>query len=154
VGGLALRVLQPDESAVAWVVSEVSVMGKRSRDKGKRGELEACEALKDVWPGLQRTYHQARAGSDAPDIDGPGCGFWLEVKRTERLNIHEAMEQALTASMQWHEVGSMRIGRSRVFSLEPAPPEQRRPPAIVHKRNRGEWLVTVRARDLARLMGR
>jgi hypothetical protein len=147
VGGLALRVLQPDESAVAWVVSEVSVMGKRSRDKGKRGELEACEALKDVWPGLQRTYHQARAGSDAPDIDGPGCPVWIEVKRQERINVHEAMDQAQrAATTEGKPLLTDEGDQYRFLSW--------RPPAVVHKRNRGEWLVTVRARDLARLIGR
>lgn len=115
-------------------------MGKASRDKGKRGELEACEALADVWPGLQRTYHQSRAGSDAPDIDGPGCPVWIEVKRQERINIHAAMEQAVEA------VAPMDLGYGEGWIP--------RPPVIAHKRNRGEWLVTVRARDLKMLVGR
>jgi len=111
--------------------------GRRSRDKGKRGELEACEALAEVWPGLQRTYHQSRAGSDAPDIDGPGCPAWIEVKRQERIAIHAAMEQAFEACR-----------------YEGTPVGLARPPVIVHKRNRGEWLVTMRAKDLARLVKR
>lgn len=112
-------------------------MGKASRDKGKRGELEACEALAHVWPGLERTYHQARDGSDAPDIDGPGCPVWIEVKRQERINVHEAMKQALDASLD--EEGFLMLRGGVV-----------RPPVIVHKRNRGEWLVTMRAKDLPR----
>jgi hypothetical protein len=113
--------------------------------------LEACEALKGIWGKLQRTYHQARDGSDAPDIDGPGCPVWIEVKRQERINIHEAMNQALDATrtsdrriigtFDGHPITASSLGNSR-------------PPAILHKRNRGEWLVTVRASDLARLMGR
>lgn len=121
-------------------------MGKRSRDKGKRGELEACEALADVWPNLQRTYHQSRAGSDAPDIDGPGCPAWIEVKRQERINVHEAMEQALEAAQPRYEgVPIFRKPTVDPFS---------RPPVIVHRRSRGEWLVTMRAKDLARLVKR
>ncbi len=108
-------------------------MGRMSRSKGKRGELEACEALKDVWPNLQRVYGQARADSSSPDIDGPGCPVFIEVKRQEKINVHAAMAQALVAS-------------------RPVPTIDTRPPVIVHKRNRGEWLVTIRARDLARLV--
>jgi hypothetical protein len=111
--------------------------GRMSRAKGCRGELEACEALKDVWPGLQRTYHQARAGSDAPDIDAPGCPVWLEVKRQERINIHEAIDQALTATL-----------------VTGTNADVTRPPVVVHKRNRGEWLVTMRVSDLKRVVGR
>lgn len=123
-----------------------AVGGRASRDKGKRGELEACEVLADVWPGLQRTYHQSRAGSDAPDIDGPGCPAWIEVKRQERINIHEAMEQAAeAASAAWTTVP----GDLYLMKLD-----TKRPPVVIHKRNRGEWLVTVRAKDLRRLMGR
>lgn len=108
-------------------------MSRAARDKGVRGELEACEALADVWPGLQRTYHQARSGSEAPDIDGPGCPAWIEVKRQEAFSIHAAMAQALKAS-------------------RPVPTIDTRPPVVVHKRNRGEWLVTMRASDLKQLI--
>jgi hypothetical protein len=119
-------------------------MGRMSRDKGKRGELEACEALKDVWPGLERTYHQARKGSDAPDVDGPGCPVWLEVKRTERINIHQAMEQAKQAAYDGSNANAVVVDGFLVP----------RPPVIVHRRSRGEWLVTMRASDLKRVVGR
>lgn len=127
-------------------------MGKASRSKGKRGELEACEALAEVWPGLKRTYHQSRSGSDAPDIDGPNCPVWIEVKRQERINIHEAMEQAYAATpkaaFRCDVAGCLKpCGRGEGVMLS-------RPPVIVHKRNRGEWLVTMRASDLKRLVGR
>lgn len=108
-------------------------MGARSRRKGIVGEREACEALADVWPGLQRVYGQARANSASPDIDGPGCPVFIEVKRQESINVHAAMAQATKAAF-----GTLAS----------------RPPVIVHKRSRGEWLVTMRACDLARLMNR
>lgn len=110
--------------------------GKMSRSKGKRGELEACEALSDVWPDLKRVYGQSRMGSDAPDIDGPGCPVWIEVKRQESINVHAAMGQARDGALLAVETDG-----------------RRRPPVIVHKRNRGEWLVTMRAKDLAHLIG-
>jgi hypothetical protein len=117
------------------------VGGKRSRDKGKRGELEACEALKDVWPGLVRVYGQARMNSSSPDIDAPGCPVFIEVKRQESINVHKAMEQAMDALKEW-----------LTKNAQPATFEVR-PPIIVHKRNRGEWLVTMRAADLHRVLG-
>jgi hypothetical protein len=115
-------------------------MGKASRDKGKRGELEACEALAEVWPGLKRQYGQARMHSSTPDIDGPGCPVFIEVKRQESINVHKAMEQA-NASSTFQDPNA-----DAPWMYQP------RPPVIVHKRNRGEWLVTVRARDLKRIL--
>jgi len=90
-----------------------------------------------VWPGLQRTYHQSRSGDDAPDIDGPGCPVWIEVKRQETINIHAAMRQAMDCA---HPCGRDDQAMNR-------------PPVVVHKRNRGEWLVTMRAADLMRIVG-
>ena len=119
--------------------------GRKSRSKGKRGELEACEALAEVWPGLKRQYGQARMHSSTPDIDGPGCPVFIEVKRQESINVHKAMEQAVAAGehiLKWVKVGETPDG----------PTFAPRPRVIVHKRNRGEWLVTVRARDLRRLI--
>jgi hypothetical protein len=115
-------------------------MGKASREKGKRGELEACAALADVWPGLERTYHQAHKDSTSPDIDSPTCPVFIEVKRQEKINVHAAMRQAAGKSLD--EEGFM----GRGFAV--------RPPVVVHRRSRGEWLVTMRAADLARLVKR
>jgi hypothetical protein len=114
--------------------------GKMSRSKGCRGEREACEALADVWPGLSRTYHQSHKGSTAPDIDGPGVPVHIEVKRQESINVHAAMAQAEKACTTFDEYGDIHSWA--------------RPPVILHKRNRGKWLVTIRACDLARLVRR
>jgi hypothetical protein len=130
--------------------------GRGRRDKGKRGELEACEALKDVWPGLRRMYGQARQNSATPDIDGPGCPVHIEVKRQEKINVHRAMFQAIAASAYSStdvtalEFGGLKPGETPTVRVT----GKFRPPVIVHKRNRGEWLVTVRAVDLARLLSR
>ena len=117
--------------------------GRMSRDKGKRGERAACKALADVWPGLERIYGQARMDSTSPDIDAPGCPVFIEVKCEEQRSVYEAMRQAL-------EVQDMLTVRALAGTNSARP----RPPVVVHKRNRGPWLVTVRACDLARLMGR
>lgn len=103
-------------------------MAKAQREKGKRGEREACEALAPVFPGLRRTYHQSRDGGDAPDVDSDACPVWIEVKRAEAINVHAAVKQAQVAA------------------------KGRRPVMVAHKRNRGEWLVTMPLATLGRLV--
>lgn len=77
-------------------------MGKFSREKGKRGERMAAKALSALYPGMERQYNQSRRGSDAPDIDAPGCPWWVEVKFCENSNqpafIRKAFKQATTAA--------------------------------------------------------
>ena len=50
-------------------------------------------------------------------------GVHVEVKRVERLNIHEAMQQ------------SIRDSNDQAL------------PIVAHRRNRGEWYITMRAAD-------
>ena len=67
-------------------------MGKMSRDKGKRGEREVASLFRqygfDAHRGQQ--YH---GGPDSPDVVGVP-GLHIEVKRTERLNLYDALAQA------------------------------------------------------------
>lgn len=93
-----------------------------SRRKGKRGELEWAAALRDLGFVKARRGQQFNGlgGEDVVDgIPGTHC----EVKRTEALRLHEAMAQAV------RDAGSA-------------------VPYVAHRRNRSEWLVVVRARDL------
>jgi allophanate hydrolase subunit 2 len=110
-----------------------SKRGRASRAKGGRGEREAAAALGDVlgrpW---RRAVGQSRSGADAPDVEpdgwavgGPSATPWVEVKRG-RSTITAAMRQAVAAC------GA-------------------RLPVVVTRQDRGEWLVTVRLADLARL---
>jgi hypothetical protein len=92
-----------------------------SKRKGKRGELEfvhLCEAF--GFPA--RRGQQYRGTPESPDVLGLPF-LHVEVKRRERLNIYEAMEQSV------REAGSDEI------------------PIVAHKKNRREWLVIVRAKD-------
>lgn len=125
--------------------------GRKARSKGIRGELEACKALAEVWPGLKRIYGQARANSSSPDIDAPGCPVFIEVKRQESINVHAAMEQAVEACAQGAKESSGYVIGATPAVARIGYAALARPPVIIHKRNRGEWLVTVRVRDLARL---
>lgn len=93
-----------------------------SRQKGARGEREFAQYLRDR--GYEARRGQQFSGSpDSPDVVCHDLPFHLEVKRVERFNAYSAMEQAAT------DCG----------------PEQT--PMVVHKRNRKEWLVVLRADD-------
>lgn len=79
-------------------------------------------------------YDCARGGSlsfgEVPDLSGLP-GIHIEVKRVERLNVHEAMDQAIRDSER------MCDGI----------------PTLFHRRNRKPWLVTMRLEDWLRLYG-
>ena len=76
------------------------------------------------WGGSQ-TYGKV------PDISGLP-GIHIECKRVERLNVPEAMNQAIADADRFHD------------GL----------PALFHRRNRAPWLVTMRLSDWLKLYGR
>lgn len=90
-------------------------MGKMSRDKGKRGERELAGILRgygfDAKRGAQ--YH---GGPDSPDVTGLP-GVHIEVKRTEKLSLYDALAQSRADS---------------------GPEEM---PVVIHRRNDCEWVV-------------
>ena len=92
-----------------------------SRQKGKRGELEAVHWLNDRGFNTRRGQQYCGIEGDA-DIVGID-GLHIEVKRVERLNIHEAVKQA---------VRDARDGETGI---------------VMHRKDRTEWLVTLRAED-------
>ena len=67
--------------------------GKPSREKGKRGEREAAKALSDLLGLDVRRGVQYQGGPDSPDVVGIP-GVHVEVKRTERLQLMPAIQQA------------------------------------------------------------
>lgn len=96
-----------------------------SRQKGKRGELEWAEYLRGKGIAARRG-RQFSGSPDSPDVVS-ALPFHFEVKRVEALNIHEAMTQALRDSSS-------------------------KPPVVAHRRNKTEWLVTMRAEDWINLI--
>lgn len=87
-----------------------------SKNKGSGGEREVAEMIRRA--GFFARRGQQFAGSpDSPDVvhDLP-VPFHLEVKRTERLNIYEAWEQACKDA-GWDEI-----------------------PCVVHRRSKKKWL--------------
>lgn len=106
----------------------VDIVGKASRDKGKRGEREVAILLREAFPWLDpHRGMQSRSGSDAADVEG--TPWFCEVKRVKaRADIKGAMAQAIEAT-------------------------DGRPPVVFSRVNGGEWLVTMRAEDWIKQAG-
>lgn len=92
-----------------------------SKRKGKDGELELANKLKEYGFDCRRSQQYAGINSDADVVGLPG--IHAEVKRVEKLNIMDAMSQAK---------GDCKDGDY---------------PTVFHRRNRAEWLVTMRLSD-------
>lgn len=95
-----------------------------SKQKGKRGELEWRNVLREAGFTDARRGQQFAGGTDSPDVVCESLsGFHFEVKRVESLNIGNAMAQAIRDA------------------------SGKKTPTVAHKKNHGEWLVTMRAED-------
>ena len=101
-------------------------MGKASRDKGKRGEREVAELLRDHGIPARRGVQYA-GGNDSPDVIGLD-GVHIEVKRSETLSLYSAMEQALTDA----KAGDIAT--------------------VWHRRSGRRWVVVLHAEDFIALM--
>ncbi len=103
-------------------------MGNASQRKGADGERELAARLRGYG------YEIERGGSlsfgEVPDLVGLP-GIHIECKRVERLNVPEAMQQAIRDAERFQD------GR----------------PALFHRRNRQPWLVTLRLDDFMALYG-
>lgn len=93
-----------------------------SREKGKRGEREAAEFL--IGHGFEaRRGVQYSGGGDSPDVVHSVPGVHFEVKRTEKLAIHDWIAQARADAKE----GKL--------------------PVVLHKKNRRDWVVVLDAND-------
>ena len=103
-------------------------MAASSQRKGAEGERELAEKLRGYG------YEIERGGSlsfgEVPDLTGLP-GVHIEVKRVERLNVPEAMRQAIRDAERFQDGV----------------------PALFHRRNRQPWLVTLRLEDFMALYG-
>lgn len=101
-------------------------MGRMSRDKGKRGERELVEFLRDHGVDARRGV-QYQGGPDSPDVVHDMRGVHVECKRTERFRIYEAIEQARAEKKD----GDI--------------------PAVFHRMNGRPWVVVLDAADFLAL---
>lgn len=69
-------------------------MGRMSRQKGKRGEREAAAELGELLGVAARRGVQFQGGPESPDVVLDGVNIHVEAKRTERLSLWAAVEQA------------------------------------------------------------
>ena len=69
-------------------------MGRMSRQKGKRGERECAAELAAILGVDARRGVQYQGGPDSPDVVLEGVPIHVEAKRTERLALWSAIEQA------------------------------------------------------------
>ena len=95
-------------------------MAINSKRKGKQGELEWAKFCREN--GFENRRGQQYSGLEGEDCVGLD-GIHQEVKRVEKLNIYEAMEQSEKDAKK----GQL--------------------PIVAHRRNRKFWLVTMDAFD-------
>lgn len=93
-----------------------------SRSKGKRGELELAGILRNEYGfDTRRGQQYCGANGDADVVGLPG--IHIECKRVEKLNLLDAMAQAKADSTMSEF------------------------PAVFHRKNNTEWLVTMTLED-------
>ena len=97
-----------------------------SSRKGAAGERELADLLRGYGYTIERGG--TLSFGEAPDLVGLP-GVHIECKRVERLNVPEAMQQAIRDSERFRD------GM----------------PALFHRRNRQPWLVTVRLDDFMQM---
>lgn len=104
------------------------IMGKKSKDKGKRGEREAAKVLSallgvDISRGVQ-----FQGGNDSPDLKGlKEFGLHPEVKRDEStisLALYKALRQAKSDS------GGQAV------------------PFVMSRRNSQKWIISIESEYL------
>ena len=97
-----------------------------TQKKGRHGEIELSRILNSN--GIPAKPGTALNFGTVPDVTGID-GIHVEVKRVEKLNVTEAMGQAVRDAEKFDD------------GL----------PALFHRRNRTPWLVTMRLEDWLKL---
>lgn len=92
-----------------------------SRQKGKRGEREWAAYLREQGYHDARRGQQFAGGGDSPDVVCDSLPIHWEVKRVEKLNVYDAMNQAMRDR-----------GQGKV-------------PVVAYRRNDHRWLVVMEA---------
>ena len=97
-----------------------------SKQKGKKGEIELVHKLQEFgYDNVRRSQQYAGMYGDADLVNLDG--IHIECKRVEKLNLYNAMSQ----------------------SIHDSKPDEF--PAVFHRRNYCDWLVTMRLDDWIQL---
>lgn len=94
-----------------------------SKQKGARGEREFASICREYGYDVRRTQQYCGNTGDAADVVGLP-NIHVEVKRVERLNIDDAMAQAVRDAK-----------KNKAMSI------------VAHRKNNCKWLVTMRVED-------
>lgn len=105
----------------------MATSGRGSKAKGKGGELELMHILRDVYGYPVRRGDCFRGESDLIGLKG----VHVECKRVERLNIYNAIAQAVAEAEKKGDGV----------------------PVVFHRINRAEWLVSLRLTDFMDIYG-
>lgn len=101
-----------------------------SNRKGKVGERELVNYLKDRgFSGAQRSQ-QYKGNAESADVVGALDGYHIECKRVESLSLYEAVAQAK------RDMGPLDV------------------PLVCHRRNGKEWLAIVPLNEFLELVKR
>lgn len=98
-----------------------------SRNKGAAGERELAAKLRGYGYKCRRGQQYSGVNGDADVVGLPG--IHIECKRVERLNLSEAVKQAVRDA------------------------KASETPAVFHRKNREDWLVTLRLDDFMKMYG-
>jgi len=98
-----------------------------SKRKGAAGERELAAKLREYGFDSRRGVQYCGANGDADVLGLPG--IHIECKRTEKLNLYDAMAQAKSDCKE-------------------------NIPAVFHRRNNCEWLVILRLEDFIEIYRR
>ncbi|RMF88085.1 MAG: hypothetical protein D6741_19690 [Planctomycetota bacterium] len=101
-------------------------MGGMSRNKGKRGEREAAEAIRRLFGTTARRGVQYAGDPTAPDVTTSIPHVHFEVKRTESFRLYRALEQATGDAGE-------------------------NVPVVLYRANRKPWVAIVALEELPRL---
>ena len=122
------------KAKVKTTTKTMSQKGKASKEKGKRGELEAAKVLMEGIPDtyIRRSVQYAgrmasHGGGGLPDLIGLDR-YHLEVKRTEKAQLSLWMEQVANDKLPG-EIG-----------------------VILHRKNAGRWMAILDIEDFCKLV--
>lgn len=96
-----------------------------SRNKGAAGERELAAKLREYGYECRRGQQYCGANGDADVVGLPGVH--IECKRVEKLNLYDAMKQSESDTKE-NEI-----------------------PTVFYRKNRHDWLVTMRIEDFMKL---
>lgn len=110
-----------------------SDIGKSSRAKGKRGELEVSKLFQEAgWKNARRAQQYNGVAAGNADVIGIP-GLHVEVKRVERLNLSTAYEQSARDAET--------AGQGEI-------------PIVVHRKSREPWMVSMSLNDFLTVWNR